>query len=410
MTLRPTARNRSLALLGAVMIGALLTGCNSASIAVASTTVVPPPPGCDASRIVVVGASLDLSGPGAELGHAYLTGLELGIAKANAANGVPPRNSCFELMFKDNRGSPAVDNQAILDLVNTEKAGVVVASFLGSSTAGYLGQLGVLEISLSKLAVTFAPKSFPNAYPMTASMESQAFVIAKALKNDKVTSVALVVTNDAASRQGAAHFASLSSVDGLRITGRAMVSPSGRGALAAVSKLRGTHPDVLVVLDDAGAVASVLSTRRTLGWHVPVITGPTATYAQVLARIGGAATGGVSVVVPAGAVGGRGPGSSGSFAFRKLLVTHLRTSSLRGSIIPYAETYDAITMLANAATGAMGITATDVTTFLQNANYQGVLAAYTYTAGAHTGISAADQTVVSLPTLSNGLFAPSLVK
>jgi branched-chain amino acid transport system substrate-binding protein len=398
------SRRHARVLLGVVFAGAALTACNSTHNAVA-TTVVAPPPGCDASRVIVIGASLDLSGPGAALGHQYLTGLELGIAKVNAANGVPPHNSCFELMYKDNKGSAAIDNEAIVNLVNNEKAGVVVSSFLGSATATYLGQLGIPEVSLSNLQDTFEPKGYPNTYPMTASMESQAFVIGKALEKDMVTSVGLVVTNDAASRQGAAHFASVASADGFTITGRASVSASGSGASAALSQIRATHPKALVVLDDTGAVASVLSARSSLGWTVPVIAGPTATQSDVISKIGGDLKG-VSVVVPTGAIAGTGPASSLSFGFRKKLMTGLHTSSIEGSIIPYAETYDAMVMMANAAVGAMGITATDVTTFLQNANYQGVLAAYTYTAGAHTGISAADQTVVSLDTLSNGLLSP----
>jgi len=104
-------------------------------------------------------------------------------------------------------------------------------------------------------------------------------------------------------------------------------------------------------------------------------------------------------VVPSGAVAGTGLASTGTFSFRKKLLAYLGVSSIKGSIIPYAETYDAMTMMGNAANGAMGISASDVTTFLQNANYQGVLAAYTYTTGAHTGISASEQTEVSLSSL-----------
>ena len=66
-----------------------------------------------------------------------------------------------------------------------------------------------------------------------------------------------------------------------------------------------------------------------------------------------------------------------------------------------------MTMMGNAANGAMSVVATQVTTYLQNANYQGVLASYTYTSGAHTGISASDQSVVPLRGLSNGLLKPA---
>ena len=400
------SRRHARVLLGVAFAGAALTACNSTHNAVASTVVAPPPPGCDTSRVIVIGASLDLSGPGAALGHQYLTGLELGIAKVDAANGVPPHNSCFELMYKDNKGSAAIDNEAIVNLVNNEKAGIVVSSFLGSATASYLGQLGIPEVSLSNLQDTFVPKGYPNTYPMTASMESQAFVIAKALKQDKVTSVGLVVTDDAASRQGAANFSSLSSADGFTITARASVSVSGSGASSALSQIRASDPKALVVLDDTGAVASVLAARSSLGWTVAVIAGPTATQAEVISKIGGDLKG-VSVAVPTGAVAGTGPGSGLALGFRKKLLAHLGTSSIEGSIIPYAETYDAMAMMGNAAVGAMGVTATDITTFLENANYVGVLASYTYTSGAHTGISAVDQTVVSLDTLSNGLLKPA---
>jgi hypothetical protein len=62
-----------------------------------------------------------------------------------------------------------------------------------------------------------------------------------------------------------------------------------------------------------------------------------------------------------------------------------------------------MTMMGNAANGSTGVVAIDVQSFLQNANYQGVLASYTYTAGAHTGVSASNQTVVPLTSLANGL-------
>jgi branched-chain amino acid transport system substrate-binding protein len=352
--------------------------------------------------VVVIGASLDLSGPDAWLGREYLTGLELGIAKVNGGGGVPPRNSCFELMYKDNQGSPAVDDQAMLDLVNVEKAGVVVGNFLGVPTAGYLGQLGVPAVSFSDLENTFEPGRYPNTFPLSASARSQASVIAGTLKQRGITSVGLVVTGDRASQEGGDYFASLSSADRFVVTDRQVVSPSATSAAAAVGRVRATHPQALVVLDDAGAVGPVLSARAALDWKVPVFAGPDAAGAGVLREIAGA-TRGVSVVVPTGALAGSGPASSATYAFRSTLLARIGSSSLQGSIIPYAEGYDAMTMMGAAANGSMGVVASDLTSFLQNANYQGVLASYTYTSGAHTGVSSSDQAVVPLDTLSKGL-------
>jgi ABC-type branched-subunit amino acid transport system substrate-binding protein len=207
-----------------------------------------------------------------------------------------------------------------------------------------------------------------------------------------------------ASQQGGAHFAQIASADGYAVSARATVSPNGSGAAAAVAQVRASHPQVLVVLDDAGAVGGVLKARAAAGWRVPVIAGPDATTTPVLAQIAGAERG-VSVDVPDGAIAGTGPGAGGTFSFRKHLAAQLG-GTIHGSIIPYAETFDAMTMLGNAATGAMSVVGTQITTFLENANYQGVLASYTYTAGAHTGVSASNQSVVALDSLSNGLLQP----
>jgi ABC-type branched-subunit amino acid transport system substrate-binding protein len=393
-------RGPAAALIAVAFAGSALSACNSSDNVTVSTTIVPPPPGCDTARVDVIGASLDLSGPAAAVGRQYLMGLELGIAKVNQGNGVPPRNTCFELAYKNNQGNPAIDNQALLDLVNVEKAQVVVGQFLGSATANYLGQLGVVAVSLSNLESIYEPKLYPNTFPMTASMESQAFAIGKALKADGVSSVGVIATRDAASRQGAAHLAQVSANDGFTITATATVSPSGAGAASAISTVRASDPKELVVLDDTGAVGAVLAARAAAGWRVPVIAGPTATTANVVSRISGDLEG-VSVEVPNGAVEGSGPGASATVGFQRLLDKHLGT--IRGSIIPYAETYDAMTMIGAAAVGAMAILATDVTTFMQNANYQGVLASYTYTSGAHTGVPASSQVAVPLDSLSNGL-------
>jgi hypothetical protein len=66
-----------------------------------------------------------------------------------------------------------------------------------------------------------------------------------------------------------------------------------------------------------------------------------------------------------------------------------------------------MTMIGTAANGSMGVVASDRTSFLQNANCQGVLASYTYAATAPTGVSTTDRAIVPLDTLSNGLLGPA---
>ena len=396
------------ALAGLAVAAGLLSACQGPNANAVATTVVPPPSGCDTGRVTVIGASLDLSGPGASLGRQYLAGLELGIAKVNAGNGVPPHNSCFELVYKDNRGNAAIDTQALLDLVNVEKAGVVVGDFLGASSSAYLGSLGVSAISLSNLAVTFEPKAFPYTFPMTASMESQAFVMAREIKKAGIRRVAVVVTDDIGEPPG----------------GRATWPPSRRPTASRSSAGQPWRPRAPVPRlrwPPCGPGAPLRWSCSTTPARWPPCCPPGRPSAggcrrwrartrppQRSSRGSRAAPRGSRSSCPPGRCFGRDRGPHRRSRFRARLLAHLHTGSLRGSIIPYAETYDAMTMMGNVASGSMGVVASDVQSFLQNANYQGVLASYTYTAGAHTGVSASDQSVVPLASLSNGfLKAPA---
>src|SRR5580658_2396828 len=230
-----------LALLGAAG-GLAACGVNADS---ATTQVVNASAGCSGERVVGVGASLDLSGSGAGQGQAYLTGLEMGIAKVNSGGGVPGHNSCLELLYKNNRGSAAVDTQSMLNLVYAEGALVVVGSYLQTSATGgaqYLHALAVPVSSFSSAPETFDPKTYPNTFPLATSITVQSQVMAKFAEKQDLTKVAVVVTRDATSRQGAAAFSSSASSDGLDVVGRATVSPSGGGSVGALSSLESDHP------------------------------------------------------------------------------------------------------------------------------------------------------------------------
>jgi branched-chain amino acid transport system substrate-binding protein len=392
-----------LALLGAAG-GLAACGANSNG---AATQVVTASAGCSGGRVVGVGASLDLSGPQAAVGRAYLTGLELGIAKVNSGGGVPGHNSCLELLYKNNRGSAAVDSAALSNLVYAEGALFVATSYVEASTVGgsyYLHALAVPVTSFSTLDATFDPKLYADTFPVTSASTVQAQVMAKFAATHDLAKVAVVVTADVASRQGAAGFGQAASSDGVRIVGRASVSPSGAGAAAALSALRADRPKAIVVIDDGGVTPAVLAARTRLGWKIPVIAGPQATETPAIEAAGSGGLKNVWAVVPTATLTSSGPTIAAATSFRNRVLAKLGVSRLSGSIIPYAQAYDGVTMFGGAATGTMDTLVSDLKTFLENANFQGVLASYSYTTGKHVGISESQLSVVPVSTLSNGLF------
>ena len=114
-------RDAMIGVVGAAVAAMVLTSCHTAPRLGVSTTVYPVEGHCDTSAVVEVGASLPLSGSDSVAGRAQLLGLELGVNGVNATGGVLTAHRCLELLYKDNRSDPAVDNQALLDFVNQEK-------------------------------------------------------------------------------------------------------------------------------------------------------------------------------------------------------------------------------------------------------------------------------------------------
>ena len=80
---------------------------------------------------------------------------------------------------------------------------------------------------------------------------------------------------------------------------------------------------------------------------------------------------------------------------------------MAGSIIPYAQAADAISMLASVGAGIHTVNPGPVRTYLENANFQGLLASYAFTSDAHTGMGSDQLTVAAVSSLSDGLFGAS---
>ncbi len=183
MSRRP--RHAVVGLVAAAMAVMVLTGCHTAPRLGVPTTVYPVGGHCDTSAVVEVGASLPLSGFESAAGRAQLLGLELGVTGVNAAGGVLTSHRCLELLYKDDRSDPAVDNQALLDLVNQEKVSFLEGPFLALETPANLdriGALGTAAASYSALGVTVKPREFPDTFPVASSMADQASVLVAAAK------------------------------------------------------------------------------------------------------------------------------------------------------------------------------------------------------------------------------------
>jgi ABC-type branched-subunit amino acid transport system substrate-binding protein len=376
----------------------------------AATTAVTPHGNCDAARIIPVGAALDLSGPEAALGHEYLAGLEMAVDQINHSQGLLHYHDCLELLYKDTGGNVHVASRAILDLVNQEEVAYLVAPFEPSEIrfAGRdLSGANVPTASFASLDETYDPHRYPKLFPIAASSSAVTAAMVSFAHSQKWTRLGIVATGDAAGQQGAADAVPAARRAGIAVTGSPSLPPGIDPARSALRQLEQSGPDAVLVTGDSPDVADVLRARAILGWNVPVIAQDVAGDRSVLEAAGSGHLGGVFAVVPQAVVRQQKPLDPAVVTFSNDLRRRLGGSPVAGSIIPYAQAADAISMLGSVATGIHTVNPGPVRTYLENANFQGLLASYAFTSDAHTGMGSDQLTVAAVSSLSDGLFGAS---
>jgi len=372
-----------------------------------ATTVVTPKGNCDGSRVVPIGTALDLSGAGAGLGQEYLDGLRMAVEQVNQSHGVLSSHACLELLYKDTSGDVRVTNRAIVDLVNEEGVAFLVAP-LASSEIQFAGpdlaKVGVPTASFSSLDQTYHPDRYPQLFPLAAPTTTLATTMVSFARSRGWTRLAVVATDDPAARMGATEAADAARRAGLAVTGSVTAS-AGTDATTTLEQLRRATPDGVILIGDSLDVATVLSARAQLGWQVPVVAEGIAADPSVVAAVGLARLDNVFAVVPSALVGRQQtPLDQAIIGLRDHVRTLLHVPRLVGSLGPYAQAADAISMFTSVANSIDSTAAGPIRTYLENANYQGVLASYSFTTDAHDGIGPDQLTIAPVSSLSDGLF------
>ena len=170
---------------------------------------------------------------------------------------------------------------------------------------------------------------------------------------------------------------------GLTVTATTFVVDSRRSAASAWTDLQANAPGAVVVFDSGSTLAPLLTARRGAGSTLPVLASST----QGAPVLPAAAVRGVQVIVPKTLVVSRRiPASLASFRARVLRT--LGETRLGVPITPYAQGYDALQLFAGAANGVNAYDSGSVRTFIENANFNGLLGTYDYTSTNHEGLAA----------------------
>jgi ABC-type branched-subunit amino acid transport system substrate-binding protein len=230
-------------------------------------------------------------------------------------------------------------------------------------------------------------------------MANQAGVLVTAAKRQHLDRVALVRSSSEVAAEGATAFRHEAESAGLTVTATTLLVDSRRSARSVWTDLGAEHPSAVVVFDSGPTLAPLLRARRTAGSTLPVLASTQGAPVPPSAAVNG-----VQVIVSKSLVVPRHvPFSLESFRARVLRTLH--QARLGGPITPYAQGDDAVQLFASAANGVNAFDSGSIRTFIENANFEGLLGSYDYTQDNHEGLAASQLTVAPLDSLSNGLYA-----
>jgi branched-chain amino acid transport system substrate-binding protein len=386
----------------------LLSACSVQKHYSVPTTAVPVTGNCDTSRVDEIGAALPLTGSQAQLGNTYMDGVKLAVSHTNHSQGILMKHTCLSLVYKDVGDNVHVGDRAVLDLVNGEVVTFLIAPFQSSViqfTGSDLGQSGIPNTTFSSLNQTRDRNNYPMTFPTAPSASVQAAGLASYAKKQHWSKVAVVALDDPAGQEMQTEFKQDFAHDGRSIVGTSAIDPNKPFTSAKLDALRADNPQALVVVGDTAQVGQPLIARQATGWTVPVAVTADGADQSVVTHLGPAGTSGVSVLVPKNVVlspNAQAPSNWGNFV--PSLKSFLHVSKLQGSVIPYAEAYDGTEMLLSAANSINSVAPANIQTYLENANYPGLLASYNFTSVEHTGVSENQLTVANLDSLSDGFF------
>ncbi|GHA55453.1 branched-chain amino acid ABC transporter [Streptomyces canarius] len=249
----------SLALTAAVVVGALgLTSCASPE------TDDPTGSGQGKEADIMIGASLELSGPTQSIGTAYEKALELQVGLINKQGGVLGGRK-LRLIVKDNQTKPAQNITNVNDLINNDHVAAVITGGCSACTVPVTTIVEKRKVPLISLASATAITS-PVAerrytFKISPNPAQDAGVLLAELKKKGVKSIGLLNVDNPYGQEGRAAVLAQAKKAGIEVTGTQQFGQEDKDMSVQAKRLVAGRPDVVVVwavMPAAGIIAKNL--------------------------------------------------------------------------------------------------------------------------------------------------------
>ncbi|MGR6317163.1 ABC transporter substrate-binding protein [Micromonospora soli] len=339
---------------------------------------------------LVVGASLELTGPGAALGVLQQRAMEI-TAEALNVSGFPVGNlrRTLRLEIRDNGSNPAEAARQVTELIQRDQVHALVGGTLAETSMAIVGvaqQLRVPFLSLAdaeEIVLPLAERTY--IYKLTPDAGDVARRLARLIESLRVRRVALLAAEGLHGDAGVRAVRTALRTTDVQLRRTVRLPATGSDFTAAAERVAGDQPEGVIVwgtAPDSGAAAREL---RRAGYRGPLFFDAGAVADHTLTRPYAAAVEGAYTVHPACltsstlATTTTAEEDRRDFTYRYLQ----RHGSFKG-FAPYAS--DALRLLVSSARMATSLDRGRIRAFLQTQVLEGIAGAYAYAETRHGGM------------------------
>ncbi len=228
----------------------------------------------DTGNPFVIGVVTPTTGRLANSGQAQLAAAEAAADALNKSGGIGGRE--VKIVHADDEADPTKTLEAAQRLYSEQELDMIIPGITSSSVLAsidWLTEKQLLSFAVpptAQLATSdTAPFHFMTSYSTPASHGSSI----EMLDDLGVTSIAMLVPNDALGKAIEASFPPALTDAGIEVTGLEIYDPTAVDYTSQLNKLRDTNPEYLLISGFGASVGIILDGLYTLGWDVPIYGG-----------------------------------------------------------------------------------------------------------------------------------------
>ncbi len=246
-------------------------------------------------RLVRIGHVGPLTGPMAHLGHDNENGVKLAIEEANAAGVIIGGEKIrFEMVSKDDEGSPQKGTAVARKVVNAKVAGVI--GHLNSDTTTAASKIyfdaGIAQISPSATGVDYTNKDYKTAFRVLANDAQQGVVLGRfAVKILKAVNIAVIDDRSAYGKGLVDQFEHTAKAAGGDVIIREFTDTTKTDFTAILTRIKAMDPDLVFCGCLDSQTGPMMKQFRNLGLAVTFLSGDGSRTEQFLTLAGDSAEG-----------------------------------------------------------------------------------------------------------------------